>query len=117
MEIVVWYPAVRPAAGVVVREDPPDRSAAPYPLLLVGREMAAEALKVAQLASHGFVVAGVGAWNKDQVWGLELIDYPQDHLFVLNHVAGGNCRGLRAWRTPTARAPSVTLMTATRHWR
>lgn len=94
VEIAVWYPAERPAAGVVVKLDPVDRSGAPYPVLLVGREMAAEWLRVDHFASHGFVVVGVAAWDSGSTWSLERIDFPQDLLFALDLIAAGKLPGL-----------------------
>ncbi len=89
LKITVWYPAQKPEGftGTVAKDASPDRTSAPYPLLLsstrIGNEFSAH------MATYGFVAAGVDgqATNPGDVWGDWLINYPQEILAMLDYLA------------------------------
>jgi predicted dienelactone hydrolase len=81
--INVWYP---------VRDDKPDRSGAPYPLILSSSKVAR--IFGDHLASYGFVVVGVNYIDTYDPWDQNLIDQPLDILFALDQVAAHPPEGL-----------------------
>jgi predicted dienelactone hydrolase len=85
VSIRIWYPAMWPAGETKKRVLPkaePDRSAAPYPVILSW--YGSGSVFGPHLASHGFLVAGVEAKEE---FGLRLIDSPLDLLFALDQIA------------------------------
>lgn len=95
VSIIVWYPA-RLAEGVEANnynaDAEPDRSGAPYPLILSSAKIAS--IFGSHLATHGFVVVGVKGLDSASSWGKWLVNYPQDILFALNQVASKDLAGL-----------------------
>lgn len=94
VEIIVWYPAIRPDGytGTVARDAVPDLSAAPYPLILSSAKVGN--LFAPHLVSHGFVVAGVDRLDYYVPWDQNLIDQPLDIVFALNQIASDPLEGL-----------------------
>ena len=93
--ITVWYPAVRPANWKGERpsfDATPDRSGAPYPLILSSTTMAMELAP--DVVSHGFAWASVNNINTWFTFGTEAIDQPLDILFALDQVAANPPEGL-----------------------
>ena len=88
VNITVWYPADLPANAPPSDYNfnaPPDRSGAPYPLILSSAKVGS--IFGPHLASHGFVVAGIQGQDSADHWGQWLIDYPLDMLFALDQIA------------------------------
>lgn len=84
----ILYPAVQPAAADTkhpVRNAEPERSGAPYPLILTSLN---DGTRVNwQLPSHGFVMAyPVDSYPLMQ-YDEGLVDFPRDLLFVLDQLA------------------------------
>jgi predicted dienelactone hydrolase len=93
--ITVWYPAVRPSDWKGERPSlgaDPDRSGAPYPLILSSTTMAMELAP--DVVSHGFAWASVNNINTWFTFGTEAIDQPLDILFALDQVAANPPEGL-----------------------
>ncbi len=93
--IAVWYPALELEDSADSRPIPdaePDASGAPYPLLISSSKVGG--IFAAHLASHGFVVAGIRGQDSADSWGMWLIDYPLDILFVLEQIASTPLEGL-----------------------
>jgi len=93
--ITVWYPAVRPSDWKGERpslDADPDRSGAPYPLILSSTTMAMELAP--DVVSHGFAWASVNNINTWFTFGTEAIDQPRDILFALEQVAANPPEGL-----------------------
>lgn len=93
--ITVWYPAVRPAdstgSGPIPDADP-DISGAPYPLILSSTKVGN--IFATHLVSHGFVVAGINDADSADLWGVWLLDYPLDIVFMLDQIASQPLDGL-----------------------
>ncbi len=87
VEVFVWYPAVQSEgqAGDVVQDAPPDRTGAPYPVILSSAKVAG--LFGPHLVSYGFVVVGVRFLDTYEPWDFNLVDQPLDILFALEQVA------------------------------
>ena len=105
--ITVWYPAIRPADWKGERPSMgavPDRSGAPYPLILSSTTMAMEFAP--HLVSHGFAWASVNNINSYRWFGTEAIDQPLDILFALDQVADQPPEGLEGM-IDAARAGAV----------
>jgi predicted dienelactone hydrolase len=84
----VWYPAVWPEGEGRKRTAPqadPDRSSAPYPLILSSAKVGA--ILAPTVVTHGFVWAGITRIDTYDVWNPQLIDQPLDILFALDQVA------------------------------
>lgn len=84
----VWYPAVWPEGETWLRSLPkaePDRSGAPYPLILSSAKTGA--ILAPYVVSHGFVWAGVTRIDTYAVYNVEMIDQPLDIVFALDQVA------------------------------
>ena len=93
--ITVWYPAVRPTDWKGERpsmDAVPDRSGAPYPLILSSTTVAMELAP--DLVSHGFAWASVNNINTYPRFGTQSIDQPLDILFALDQVATHPPEGL-----------------------
>ena len=96
--ITVWYPALPPEGSSgspfkVGREREPDRSGAPYPMLLSDSKIAAE--MAPYLISHGFTWVSldlIDTWGNEM--STELIDQPLDLLYALDQVANHPLEGL-----------------------
>ena len=84
----VWYPAVCPeeASGkrTLTLADP-DRSGAPYPLILSSAKMGSTLAPY--VVTHGFAWAGVTRIDTYDLYNAEMIDQPLDILFALHQVA------------------------------
>ena len=88
--ITVWYPAVQPEGSSGTRlqvgaDRDPDRSGAPYPLILSSTKVAS--IFAPYLISHGFVWASIDRIDTYEVWNPQLIDQPLDILFALDQLA------------------------------
>ena len=84
----VWYPALPPEGGTGNRLPPnaePDRSGAPYPLILSSAKFGS--VVAPYLVSHGFVWAGVTRIDTYAEMNEQMIDQPLDLLFALDRVA------------------------------
>jgi predicted dienelactone hydrolase len=90
--ITVWYPALLPEGSsgtklqVGTNRDP-DRSGAPYPLILSSAKVGS--IFAPCLVTHGFVWAGVTRIDTYDQISEEMIDQPLDILFALDQVASG----------------------------
>ena len=90
--ITVWYPAVQPEGSsgtklLVGTDRDPDRSGAPYPLILSSTKVAS--IFAPYLISHGFVWASVDRIDTYDQINEEMIDQPLDILYALGQVASG----------------------------
>jgi predicted dienelactone hydrolase len=84
----VWYPALAPEDATKRRVIPladPDRSGAPYPLILSSAKVGS--ILAPYLVTHGFVWAGVTRIDSYAEMNEQVIDQPLDILFVLDQVA------------------------------
>ncbi len=84
----LWYPAEAaqdPSIRQPIDDATPDLSGAPYPLILTSTKVGFYFAQ--QLASYGFVVAGVNGQDSKDEWGQWLIDYPLDQLFALDQLS------------------------------
>jgi predicted dienelactone hydrolase len=93
--IRVWYPAVRADGAAEKRAIPladPDRSGAPYPLILSSAKTGFELAPY--LVTHGFVWAGVTRIDTYPRMNEQMIDQPLDILFALDQVASNPPKGL-----------------------
>jgi len=88
VDMTIWYPAKRPDDPVdrtLISGSPPDKSGAPYPLLLSSTTMAN--VFAPYLVSRGFVWVSLDR-NKTYPWMNEqMFNQPLDVLFALNWVA------------------------------
>ncbi len=95
VSITVWYPAVHakdtPASDYYYDAEP-DRSGAPYPLVLSSAKVGS--IFGPHLASHGFVVVGVKGLDYYIPWNNNLVNQPLDILFALDQVASTPLVGL-----------------------
>jgi hypothetical protein len=97
VRISVWYPALLPAGSssnkfqVGTGRDP-DRSGAPYPLILSSTKVAR--LLAPYLVSHGFAWASVDGIDSYYQMNEQMIDQPLDILFALDQVASDPPEGL-----------------------
>ena len=88
VNITVWYPAELPADAPPSDynfDAQPDRSAAPYPLILSSAKVGS--IFGPHMASHGFVVVGVKGLDPYIPWNENLVDQPLDILFALEQVS------------------------------
>jgi predicted dienelactone hydrolase len=95
VSLTVWYPAPRPADTDGSRptwDADPDRSGAPYPLLLSSTKMAGSLAPI--LVSHGFAWASVNGLDTYEQMNEQMIDQPLDILFALDQVATHPPEGL-----------------------
>jgi predicted dienelactone hydrolase len=86
--IRVWYPAVWPVGETgkcIIAKADPDRSAAPYPLILSSAKVGS--ILAPHLVTHGFVWAGVTRIDTYDVWNPQMVDQPLDILSALDQVA------------------------------
>ena len=86
--IRVWYPAVGPVdetGNCIIAKAHPDRSAAPYPLILSSAKVGS--ILAPYLVTHGFAWAGVTRIDTYNVWNPQMVDQPLDILFALDQVA------------------------------
>ena len=88
--ITVWYPAVQPegSSGTKLQvgaDRDPDRSGAPYPLILSSTKVAS--IFAPYLISHGFTWASVDRIDTYAQMNRQMIDQPLDILFALDQVA------------------------------
>jgi len=88
--IRLWYPAVLPEGStepyILAGENrEPDRSGAPYPLIVSSSKMAADLAPY--LVTHGFVWVAITGINTYSHMNHEMIDQPLDILFALDQVA------------------------------
>jgi predicted dienelactone hydrolase len=95
--ITVWYPALPPEGSSgpkfqVGTDRDPDRSGAPYPLIL--SDTKAASILAPYLISHGFVWASVDRIDTWDLYDAELIEQPLDILFALDQVASNPPEGL-----------------------
>lgn len=95
VSIMIWYPArlpenAEPSDYNIDAE--PDRSGAPYPLILSSAKMGY--YFGPHLASHGFVVVGIKGIDTYDPWDENLFNQPLDILFALDQVAAHPLEGL-----------------------
>jgi predicted dienelactone hydrolase len=86
--IRVWYPAPWPEGTTGKRVIPlaePDRSGAPYPLIVSSAKMGSDLAPY--VVTHGFVWAGVTRIDTYARMSKEMVDQPLDILFALDQVA------------------------------
>jgi predicted dienelactone hydrolase len=86
--IRVWYPALWPEDAAGKRTIPkaePDRSGAPYPLIVSSAKMGSDLAPY--VVTHGFVWAGVTRIDTYARMNIQMIDQPLDILFALDQVA------------------------------
>ena len=84
----VWYPAVESENVAGRRVTPladPDRSGAPYPLILSSATVGS--ILAPYLVTHGFVWVGVTRIDSYAQMNEQMIDQPLDILFALDQVA------------------------------
>ena len=106
VDVLVWYPAVRPADDPGTSQVAPDRigrlpapgadpdpSGAPYPLILSSTKVAGRFAPL--LVTHGFVWASVDNIDAYDPMNDEMIDQPLDILFTLDQVAANPPEGLQ----------------------
>jgi predicted dienelactone hydrolase len=97
VSITVWYPALPPEGSsgpksMVGVDRDPDRSGAPYPLVLSSTKVAR--ILAPYLISHGFAWASVDRIDTYDVWDAELVEQPLDLLFALDQVSTNPPEGL-----------------------
>lgn len=88
VNIKLFYPAVRPEDSGATWNNlnaEPDRSGAPYPLILTG--INDTTLIDWQLSTHGFVVAVVTDSSPVSHYNNYVVDFPRDIIFALDQVA------------------------------
>ncbi|MBA4385412.1 MAG: hypothetical protein C0410_11800 [Anaerolinea sp.] len=87
LNLRIFYPAEKPVdfTGTVAWDAVPDKTSAPYPVLLCSTTVANELAP--HLVSHGFVIVSVEGQKSYDTLGSELIDYPQEILAALDNVA------------------------------
>jgi predicted dienelactone hydrolase len=97
LKTFIWYPIDKATKGtpiipgsLALRDAPPDRSGAPYPLILFSHDYIGASAELGEtmehLASHGYVVAAPGH-HDTQPFRYELVDRPLDILVVLDGLA------------------------------
>jgi hypothetical protein len=97
VRITIWYPALLPEGSSGSRlqvgaDRDPDRSGAPYPLILSSTKVAR--LLAPYLVSHGFTWASVDGIDTYFQVNEETIDQPLDILFALDQVGSDPPEGL-----------------------
>jgi predicted dienelactone hydrolase len=88
VDVRVWYPALWPediTGKRVIPKADPDRSGAPYPLIVSSSKMGSDLAPY--LVTHGFVWAGVTRIDTYARMNKQMIDQPLDILFALDQVA------------------------------
>jgi predicted dienelactone hydrolase len=73
---VIFYPSL---------DDQPDVRGAPFPLIISDTNIAY--LFGSELASHGYVVAGIKNLTHSSSWTERILEQPLDHVFILNQLA------------------------------
>ncbi len=86
VEVIVWYPALKPAdfTGTIARDADFDLSGAPYPLIITSAKVGH--IFAPYLVSHGFVMVGVDRIDSYPKMNEQMLDQPLDLLFMLNHL-------------------------------
>ena len=95
VSLIVWYPATLPENAPASDYNPdaePDRSGAPYPLILSSAKVGS--YFGSHLASHGFIVVGIKRIDYYIPWDENLFNQPLDILFALDQVASSPLEGL-----------------------
>jgi len=97
VSITVWYPALlgddqRDIPFAIGTDSEPDRSGAPYPVILSSTKIAD--ILAPYLISHGFAWASVDNIDTYLMMCEEMIDQPLDILFALEMVASQPLEGL-----------------------
>jgi predicted dienelactone hydrolase len=93
--VSLWYPAeVAPEAYArePAADAGPDRSGAPYPLIISSTQIGF--VFAQHMVSHGFAVLGLNNQGPKEQWGDWLVDYPLDILFALDQVAAHPPEGM-----------------------
>ena len=87
VSISVWYPTAETtgSTSIPARDADPDRSGAPYPLILSSTKAAN--ILAPYLVSHGFTWASVDGIDSYMMMHEEMIDQPLDILLTLDQVA------------------------------
>lgn len=95
VNITLWYPAVQCAdsPGKPAIDADPDRSGAPYPLILSSTKIAN--LLAPIVVTHGFAWASVDGIDSYFSMSTEMINQPLDILFALEQVASNPPEGLQ----------------------
>ena len=94
----MFYPALLPEGSTGDKlqagdNRDPDRSDAPYPLILTGADSGSYIFK-SHLASHGFVMGIVRAPESSDFGGFLVIDMSRDLLYALDQIASNPPEGL-----------------------
>jgi predicted dienelactone hydrolase len=100
--VTVWYPIARPAGDAPIdprtaslhikRDAEPDRSGAPYPLILSSTKVAD--ILAPYLVTRGFAWVSVDRIDSYGEMNTEMIDQPRDILFALDQTASRPPEGL-----------------------
>ena len=91
IQVAIWYPAIKetdPAGKVISYDAKPDKSDAPYPLILTEHRSGSWIFED-HLVTHGFVMAVIKVpdhANTDS-WDSQMINWPGDFLFSLDQIA------------------------------
>lgn len=96
LEVRIWYPADKAkgtpvsADGPMLKDGPPDRSGAPYPLIVYSHGWTSASLEwaatKAHLASYGYVVASPQHHDTDP-FRHEFVDRPLDIMLLMDGLA------------------------------
>jgi predicted dienelactone hydrolase len=94
VSISVWYPTTEATGSINVpaQDADPDRSGAPYPLILSSTKVAN--ILAPYLISYGFTWASVDGIDTYMMMNEQMIDQPLDILFALDQVASHPPEGL-----------------------
>jgi hypothetical protein len=96
VKIHIWYPAQLPDGekpGMLLKEGKPDKSGAPYPLILSSTKVAR--IFAPYLVSRGFTWASVDDIDTYMSMGPQTILQPLDILFALEEAGSGKLKGLK----------------------
>ncbi len=97
VRVTLWYPALKETdeqGNLRVRNATPDRSLAPYPLILTEPNTGEIVLLQSHLATHGFVLAIVRFPDRYDNWDFGVVDHPRDIAFALDQLASNPPEGL-----------------------
>ena len=98
VRVTLWYPALKETdeeGHLKIRNAAPDRSRAPYPLILTGAN-SGDLLFRSHPASYGFVMVIVHSpgFSYTAPWNNAVIDAPLDFLFALDVLTSNPPKGL-----------------------
>jgi len=96
VRVTLYYPALRETdeqGNLKIRNAAPDRSHAPYPLILTEPNTGDMTLQ-SHLATHGFVMAIVRFPDRYDDWDFGVVDHPRDMAFALDQIASNPPEGM-----------------------